>query len=155
TINLDAATSAEELDFFTLFSSVTSVTGNIGQSDYAAANQFLDGFAELREHWRTLGKRCGKTVSINWPYWLEGGMRAPAESAELAEQLLGLKQLSTRQGLEAFKVGLNAGQSQTVVWVGEREGNLFELVRTKGFSVVPPQPAATSGQRDKRALVSV
>jgi polyketide synthase PksN len=155
TINLDAATSAEELDFFTLFSSVTSVTGNIGQSDYAAANQFLDGFAELREHWRTLGKRCGKTVSINWPYWLEGGMRAPAESAELAEQLLGLKRLSTRQGLEAFMVGLNAGQSQTVVWVGEREGNLFELVRTKGFSVVPLQPAATSGQRDKRALASI
>ncbi|EPS29069.1 hypothetical protein PDE_04017 [Penicillium oxalicum 114-2] len=48
-INLDELFSAERpLDFFIFFSSATCVTGNIGQSNYAAANMFMTGLAANR-----------------------------------------------------------------------------------------------------------
>ncbi len=153
TLNLDAATRAENLDFFVLFSSITSVTGNIGQCDYAAANRFMDGFAELREHWRALGKRQGRTVSINWPHWREGGMLLPGESAELMEQLLGLKLLSKEQGLEAFLVGLSAEQSQIAVLEGLEDKIRLLLGGVKPFAQ-SPQPAAAVAVRDERAVVA-
>ena len=49
-INLDELFSAERpLDFFIFFSSATCVTGNIGQSNYAAANMFMTGLAANRK----------------------------------------------------------------------------------------------------------
>src|SRR5205807_10212419 len=51
-INVDRATSGENLDLFVLFSSVAGVMGNLGQCDYAYANHFLDSFAEAREQLR-------------------------------------------------------------------------------------------------------
>jgi acyl carrier protein len=38
----------EPLDFFTMLSSISSVVGNKGQANYAAANSFLDAFAHYR-----------------------------------------------------------------------------------------------------------
>jgi aryl carrier-like protein len=38
----------ESLDFFTMLSSISSVVGNKGQANYAAANSFLDAFASFR-----------------------------------------------------------------------------------------------------------
>lgn len=37
----------KKLDFFLLFSSIMGICGNIGQSNYAAANCFLDSFAKV------------------------------------------------------------------------------------------------------------
>lgn len=68
TILLHQLTEDDELDFFVLFSSVNALYGEAGQSDYAAANGFLDGFARYRSG---LGRH---TVSINWPAWADIGM---------------------------------------------------------------------------------
>ena len=46
--NLHEQTLNEPLDFFVLFSSMTSVVGNSGQGNYVAANAFLDNFAAFR-----------------------------------------------------------------------------------------------------------
>ncbi|MCP4132525.1 MAG: SDR family NAD(P)-dependent oxidoreductase, partial [bacterium] len=46
--NIHEATKSEQLDFFVVFSSIVAVAGNIGQSDYAAANSFLDSFISYR-----------------------------------------------------------------------------------------------------------
>ncbi|RAH67812.1 type I polyketide synthase [Aspergillus aculeatinus CBS 121060] len=50
TYNLHWALEAHEssLDFFVLFSSMSSVVGTVGQSNYAAANSFLDAFVLYR-----------------------------------------------------------------------------------------------------------
>ena len=81
TINLDKVTAQETLDIFVLFSSLASVMGNIGQSDYSSANAFMDGFAAWREELVTMGnalaKRApsighyGQRVECGWtrPQW--------------------------------------------------------------------------------------
>ncbi|MFD4150515.1 SDR family oxidoreductase [Streptomyces goshikiensis] len=73
-VHLDAATRHEPLEFLALFSSVAATTGNLGQADYAFANAFLDAFAEERAALHTAGRRPGRTVSIGWPLWANGGM---------------------------------------------------------------------------------
>jgi acyl transferase domain-containing protein/thioesterase domain-containing protein/NADPH-dependent curcumin reductase CurA len=71
TLVLDEALGGAPLDFFVLFSSISSVLGLQGQVDYTAANIFLDAFAASRS------ARCaGHTVAINWSAWREVGMAA-------------------------------------------------------------------------------
>jgi amino acid adenylation domain-containing protein len=123
-MNLDAATCDDPLDFFALFSSIASVTGNIGQTDYAVANRFLDAFAETREGWRREGARRGRSISINWTYWKDGGMRPPQESLDLARQVFGMGDLGSESGWRAFLAGLGSDETQLVVVEGPAEGLL-------------------------------
>ena len=74
---LGAAPNEAPLDFIVLFSSISSFAGLAGQIDYAAANAFLDAYAQDRT------ARDGTyTVAVNWSQWQEVGM-----AAELAQQL--------------------------------------------------------------------
>ena len=68
--HLHTATCDQPLDFFVLFSSIASMMGSPGQSNYCAANAFLDTFAHYR---RSLGLPA---LSINWGAWAEVGMAA-------------------------------------------------------------------------------
>ncbi|MDP4147321.1 MAG: type I polyketide synthase, partial [Bacillota bacterium] len=65
---LDHLTENDNLDFFVVFSSILSIFGDPGQSDYASANAYLDSFAAYRQR---KGKR---TRAINWPAWKDTGM---------------------------------------------------------------------------------
>jgi acyl transferase domain-containing protein/NADPH:quinone reductase-like Zn-dependent oxidoreductase/NADP-dependent 3-hydroxy acid dehydrogenase YdfG/acyl carrier protein len=46
--NLDAVTCGMTLDYFVLFSSVTTLLGNPGQANYVAANAYMEGVARRR-----------------------------------------------------------------------------------------------------------
>ncbi|NXD73917.1 RADS1 synthase, partial [Eolophus roseicapillus] len=60
TLNLHWATRDQDLDYFVCYSSVTSFMGNSTQTNYAAANSFLDIFCLYR-------RNCGLSgQSINW-----------------------------------------------------------------------------------------
>ncbi|SDX41012.1 SDR family NAD(P)-dependent oxidoreductase [Lysobacter enzymogenes] len=98
-LNLDAALAGDALDLFVLFSSVAGALGNPGQCDYAYANAFLDAFAEARAERVRAGERSGRSLSLAWPYWAEGGMRLDADQIERARRASGLEPLPDAQGL--------------------------------------------------------
>jgi myxalamid-type polyketide synthase MxaB len=99
--HLHTLTQKYALDFFVLFSSAAALLGSPGQSNYTAANAFLDGLASFR---RAHGLPA---ISINWGAWSEVGMAAntsrstdgarkkqqtksidPADGMQILEQLL-------------------------------------------------------------------
>jgi NAD(P)-dependent dehydrogenase (short-subunit alcohol dehydrogenase family) len=59
----------DDVGFVVFFSSVSSVFGNRGQADYAAANDVLDNMAR---HWQA--RIEGRVVSVNWGPWADTGM---------------------------------------------------------------------------------
>jgi acyl transferase domain-containing protein/NADP-dependent 3-hydroxy acid dehydrogenase YdfG len=117
-INLDKAAIDEQLDFFVMFSSTSGVLGNLAQCDYAYANSFMDRFADLRENLRKKGRRFGKTISINWPLWKEGGMQLEEQSEKLLAGTTGMRALDTETGLYAFEKALTLDSGQFVVLKG-------------------------------------
>lgn len=80
TFALERALVRERPDFLMLFSSVSAFAGLPGQVDYAAANAFLDAFAQSRS-------RDGymRVVSVGWSQWREVGMAAALARPSEAE----------------------------------------------------------------------
>ena len=113
-VNLDEATARLKLDFFIVFSSSAGVFGNVGQGDYATANAFLDEYMRCRARWVEEGLRHGRSISINWPLWVDGGMKVDAATqAWMSAQ--GLQPLSGESGMQAFYQAYASGRSQVVV----------------------------------------
>ncbi|MEU9601936.1 SDR family NAD(P)-dependent oxidoreductase [Streptomyces sp. NPDC048109] len=84
--NLDAATEADPLDFFVLFSSAATLVGNAGQAVYAAGNSYLDAVAESRR------RRGRPALSVQWGPVIDVGLAADADGrrgARLAERGMG------------------------------------------------------------------
>ena len=108
--NLHRSTAGRDLDFFVLFSSLAGVLGNPGQSNYAAANAFLDQLASYRRASGMPGQ------SIAWGTWSGPGL-AGKRSARMAERMAdaGLGWIDPIQGLRAFDRILRQGVTASVV----------------------------------------
>jgi amino acid adenylation domain-containing protein len=119
TLNLDSATAHLDLDFLALFSSAAGAFGSSGQADYAAANAFLDAFARHRNAEAVSGRRRGRTVSIDWPLWAEGGMQMEPAALAMMRQTTGIEPLPTEAGLSAFSMILASGSPHALVLYGE------------------------------------
>lgn len=96
---------------------MAGVSGNMGQSDYASANAFLDNFASYRNSLQKERKRHGHTLSINWPLWKEGGMQIDSESEKYLEAKWGTLLLPTAEGIKAFEKLLKQGTSQELSYI--------------------------------------
>src|SRR6185295_15491573 len=86
--HLHRATLGQPLDYFVLFSSVSSWVGSVGQGNYAAANAFLDSLAHYRR------ARKLPALTINWGAIADVGYiaRHPDVGRQLDRQgVLGLK----------------------------------------------------------------
>ncbi|MGZ7446172.1 SDR family NAD(P)-dependent oxidoreductase [Paenibacillus sp. TH7-28] len=83
----------DQIDFIMLFSSISSIFCNPGQADYAAANAFMNSFAEYAHN--QYGTRI---LSVSWPYWEGTGMR---QNERVRRQLshLGFKPLRGASGV--------------------------------------------------------
>ncbi|MBL8994447.1 MAG: SDR family NAD(P)-dependent oxidoreductase, partial [Spirochaetia bacterium] len=129
--NLHTATIGDALDFFSVFSSIVSVIGNVGQADYAAANSFLDQFA----HWRNASGASGKTQSLNWTLWADGGM---GHKDAVLKQLgmMGITPLPAQDAIPAFERFILSGESQVVVVAGDHK-KLSELFYLTSGSSAP------------------
>ncbi|HEX8704281.1 MAG TPA: SDR family NAD(P)-dependent oxidoreductase, partial [Myxococcaceae bacterium] len=97
------------LDFFVLYSSVTSVLGSPGQANYAAANASLDALAR---HRRTLGLPA---LSINWGPFADVGLAAAQgnRGARLASR--GLRSYSAGEGMSLLGRALGVRGAQAIV----------------------------------------
>ncbi|MEH2211072.1 beta-ketoacyl synthase N-terminal-like domain-containing protein [Nostoc sp.] len=87
------------LDFFVLFSSLSSLLAQPGQGNYAAANAFLDALAYYRQ------AEGRVALSINWGAWADLGFAATPGGRRLTEHLarLGIKSIEPKHGLELLE----------------------------------------------------
>ncbi len=122
-VNLDKATANLPLRFFTVFSSITASFGNPGQSDYAMANAFADYYADYRDGLVSAGTRSGKTLSIAWPLWKNGGMIASGLTSEMLFKSTGTHMMATQIGVEALNFGLGTGKAHLL----PVEGNIQQI----------------------------
>uniref|UniRef100_UPI003F5D6C31 beta-ketoacyl synthase N-terminal-like domain-containing protein n=1 Tax=Dickeya chrysanthemi TaxID=556 RepID=UPI003F5D6C31 len=88
TLNIDAATANEPLEFFLMFSSVAAF-GLQGSSDYAYSAAFQNAFARYRQRRVSLRQRQGRVSSICWGQWNVDGA---VDGSRLAERLAFLAQ---------------------------------------------------------------
>ncbi|KAF1018227.1 MAG: type I polyketide synthase [Burkholderia sp.] len=114
-LHLDLATRMLPLDCFVLFSSAAALFGNAGQADYASANGFLDAFAVYRQ---TQG-RSGRSLSVNWPLWAEGGMSMDKATEQLLTAGTGIRPMRAATGCRALAHALAGAFPQVLALEGE------------------------------------
>jgi FkbH-like protein len=149
TLNLDEATKDVRLDFFCLFSSMASVTGNVGQCDYAYANAFMDHFARLREAKREQGQRFGKTLAVNWPLWKDGGMTIDRQTEERFLKDWGMAALTTDNAVRALAFGLTRPEHQLIVVEGNTQRIREALGLGKDTAAKAPQQTVVEAAMDE------
>ncbi|WP_295926418.1 SDR family NAD(P)-dependent oxidoreductase [uncultured Xanthomonas sp.] len=138
---LDQETQHDPLDLFVLFSSVTGVLGNVGQSDYAFGNAFEDAYSAMREMLVAGGQRSGRSVSINWPYWQDGGMRLGEKEEGALQRSFGIVPLTTQRGIEVLEYAIAQAQPQVVVMPA---GDIEKVREVLGVIAEDRQPAAAA-----------
>jgi acyl transferase domain-containing protein len=87
---LISAVAAHQPDFVLLCSSFASISGGVGQGEYAAANAFLDALA----NWARGGGL--NTIAVSWPAWRDVGM---AHAIDLPPELEPMREASLRSGI--------------------------------------------------------
>ncbi|HLO02127.1 MAG TPA: SDR family NAD(P)-dependent oxidoreductase [Symbiobacteriaceae bacterium] len=116
TVVLDSLFAHQPLDFMVLCSSLRSVLGKFGQSDYSAANLFLDAYAACAN------EPTRRVVAMNWPTWSEAGMAldslatmdSPEWQAEIREEIRHAG-ITHAEGADAFCRALVSGECQVIV----------------------------------------
>ncbi len=156
-VNLDELTEGMELSDFVLFSSFAGVIGSSGQSNYAAANAFLDALAQRRRMRGLAG------TSLAWGMWAQGTGMTKVLAGGGVERLrrLGVTALSSDEGLGLFDAARGAGRSllvplrldMTALRAQARMGVLPALLRR--LVRVPPARPRDGGSSLSRRLASV
>ncbi|MFZ1925212.1 MAG: type I polyketide synthase, partial [Solirubrobacteraceae bacterium] len=156
-VNLDELTEDMELSDFVLFSSFAGVIGSSGQSNYAAANAFVDALAQSRRMRGLAG------TSLAWGMWAQGtGMTKVVAGGGVGRlRRLGVTALSSEEGLRVFDTALGARRSLLVpvrldmaaLRAQARMGVLPALLRR--LVRVPPARPRDGGSSLSRRLASV
>ncbi|RJF41179.1 SDR family NAD(P)-dependent oxidoreductase [Actinomyces sp. 2119] len=105
-VTLDEATRDQPLERFVLFSSSSAYLGAPGQAPYAAVSRALGELAHLREEEVRAGRRQGRTQSLIWPFWEDGGMPLDDWNRDHLREVTGLVPLRTQSGLDAMEAAL-------------------------------------------------
>ena len=105
---LDRLTKNDDLDFFIVSSSVSSLLGSPGQANYSTANAFLDGLVADRK------ARGLPATGINFGPWAQGGM-ASSEAARANIGAQGLIPLEPTAALSALAEVVANGTGQATV----------------------------------------
>ncbi|WP_055550579.1 non-ribosomal peptide synthetase, partial [Streptomyces kanamyceticus] len=143
-VHLDEATRADALDYFVAFGSTAAVFGNVGQSDYAYANSFLDHYLE---------RRPGGGLTVDWSLWRDGGMSITTEARQAMLREFGMEPLPTEAALDALEAALESGASRVLLAAGDRARIAAALRRRpvvaearQAAAAAPARPEADDGE---------
>jgi hypothetical protein len=97
TVQLQRLLQQHPVSYQVLFSSVASLLGSPGQSNYAAANAGLDGLASQ------LTASGVPAVSVQWGAWAGGGMAAADAQTAARVERMGMSLISPAAGLATLE----------------------------------------------------
>jgi len=136
------------LEEFVLFSSVLSVIGSAGQTNYTAGNACLDALAAHRQ---ALGLPA---QSINWGPWAEAGLaEALGERGEAIWRARGMTYIPPVLGREAFDTLFDGRMTQAVVTLTDWSVFLRQFQEPPPFYADLAAPAPGAGLADDMAAL--
>ncbi|MFB9909382.1 type I polyketide synthase [Allokutzneria oryzae] len=156
-VNLHELVKDLDLAAFVLFSSIAGVVGGAGQANYAAANAFLDAFAQ------SLRAEGFPAQSHAWGLWAErSGMTGKLDSADMQRAARsGIAPMTTEEALGLFDAALGSGHSAliparldpTALKAEAADGTIQSvfrgLVRTPAKRATASTSAAVSGLAER------
>ncbi|AJE81265.1 modular polyketide synthase [Streptomyces albus] len=126
--HLHELTADRDLAAFVLYSSFSGAVGGAGQANYAAANAFLDAFAEQR---RADGLPA---TALAWGAWDGGGMAAAADGVSARLDRHGVRAMAPARALDALQQALDHGDA--CLAVADLDWERFAA----GLTAVRPSP---------------
>ena len=135
--HLHAATLQQPLDWFCCFSSVAALFGSPGQSAYAAANSWLDGFT----HWRRAQGLPSSAVA--WAAWAEIGAGAHLAARGDAQMIM------PRDGANAFEALMRHDRAYAGYSPIDGSPWLSALAGRSPFASAMLQASSTAGEPAK------
>mgnify|MGYP000957639041 CR=1 FL=1 len=134
--HLDRLTKQDDLDFFIMSSSVSSIFGSPGQANYSTANALLDGLVARRK------AKGQPATGVNFGPWADGGMASSdAARANLAAQGLIPLEPSAALGALAEVVANGTGQATVINANWQRAAKLLGASRPPILDLVLPRAA--------------
>lgn len=112
-----------EIDFMLLYSSLAVVTKEVGQSDYIAANSYLNAYAK----WAFKQYPNRKIHSINWDNWLNIGMAYRATKKSLTMKKYLSHGILPKDAMQVMELVLKCSYPEVIISVQD----LFRYLNTK------------------------
>lgn len=111
TLNLaKALQKLPSLEFVVFMSSIASISGELGQIDYCAANAFLDACAETKYMFN-----ANLILSINWNTWSDAGMSVNTDRPEELNIFARGNNLTSKDANKLFTQALSLSYNNLIV----------------------------------------
>ncbi|WP_235598332.1 SDR family NAD(P)-dependent oxidoreductase, partial [Heyndrickxia sporothermodurans] len=125
---LDYATRNQNLDFFLMFSSISTIFSSADLPGYVAGNMYLDSYSEYRN------RECdGKSITVNWATWSETGM---AKKDNFTIDTL-FQTIKTKDAISALFNVLNSDSGSTVIARLNLKDKISMLLKTYPMILSP------------------
>lgn len=111
TNNILSLTEQFSVRFLAMFSSISAMFGNEGQSDYAYANAYMDSIASENT------SDC-HMLSVQWPLWKDGGMSVDKSRIDYLKERFGLHLLGTDTAFEQLSRLISSDREFEAVMYG-------------------------------------
>ena len=141
TASLAAATRDDPLEWFVGFGSISGRFGANGHTDYSAANDMMSKMIGRLQMQRP-DTQC---VTFHWHAWGDIGMATKPE-AKLALEMIGMKFMPAREGLDHFLNELEHGGDATEVLITDRRyiRKFFASAMSAGETALWPMASEAS-----------